>query len=66
MAKRFYIYEGNSESRDEGDNYASKSEAKERVNIHAEQAEFENIEYIGHVVDRKTGQFIYTRFVEVK
>ena len=58
--RRFYIYEGTQESRDSSDSFDSKREAITRAKITVDNARGVLPNYIAHVIDSKTGEFVHT------
>jgi hypothetical protein len=58
---RFYLYEGNDDSRDESDGFNSSREAIKAAKIHLRNAwDMGFRTYTVHVIDRKTTEFIHT------
>jgi hypothetical protein len=62
---RYYIYEGTKDSRDESDSFATKAAAIGRAKIAVQNAKDMDLsDYVAHVIDRKTGEFVYTEYFD--
>jgi len=65
--KKYQIYEGTPDSRDEGDRFDSLREAKERASINAEQARAIGLQgFQSHVINTNTGEFVFTARIIMK
>ena len=59
--KRFHLYEGTLDNREESDSFDTKREAIARAKICLENAkDMELPNYIVRVVNSKTGEFVFT------
>jgi len=60
-SRRFYIYEGTEDSRDNTDRFGSLDEAKDRAVIAVQNARDLGLaNYAANVIDSATGEFIFT------